>query len=574
VSEHALHGLAASAGVAVAPAFVLREVEPARNGGGGEEERSRALRALADVARELGAAAERLRAAGLADEAEIVEANRLMSEDPSLESEVAELALGVSAEAAVVRATERHATLLAELGDPLLAARAADVRELGRRAARLLAGAPPLALPDGPVVLVAHELGAAEISELQLAGGELAGIALAAGSATSHAAIVARALDLPLVVALGEEALAVGDGETVVLDGDRGRLVVEPSAAALAEARTAQRRAVEHKLELAALRTRPPVTRDGRRMTLLANAANGAEVRAGLDAGADGVGLLRTELAFLEAREWPSEAEQFASLVSPLSLLRGQVATVRTFDFGEDKTPPFLAGIAERGLELALAEPEALRAQLRAILRAGADTRLRLLFPLVRDAEQLNAARALLAEALGDVGWTSPRPRVGAMIETPEAAAQAAAIAAEADFLSIGTNDLVQYTLRLDRELPLASTSSAASPEVLAHVQAVVRAAHALGRPVEVCGEAAGEPAVAALLVGLGVDELSVSPARLDAVRAAVRSLTSAAASAAAARAVRAASLDEALALGRAALSGEAVDEGGELLDSLGGAVA
>src|SRR5581483_7358696 len=337
--------------------------------------------------------------------------------------------------------------------------------------------------------------------------------------------------------------------------------------------RSARRRAVEEKLGLVALRTRPPVTRDGRRVTLLANAASAAEVRAGLAAGAEGVGLLRTELAFLEARGWPTEAEHFAALVQPLGLLRARVATVRTFDFGEDKTPPFLAGIAERGLELALAEPDALRAQLRAILRAGAETRLRLLFPLVRDAEQLRAARLLLAQSLADVGRTLPPPLVGAMIETPEAVANVAAIAAEVDFVSIGTNDLVQYTLGLDRELPLASTSTAASPAVLAHVQAVVTSAHALGRPVEVCGEAAGEPAVAALLVGLGVDELSVSPARLDAVRAAVRSLTSTAASAAAARAARAASLDEALALGGAALSGEAVDEGGELLDSLGGAL-
>jgi phosphoenolpyruvate-protein kinase (PTS system EI component) len=194
------------------------------------------------------------------------------------------------------------------------------------------------------------------------------------------------------------------------------------------------------------------------------------------------------------------------------------------------------------------------------------------LFPVVRDAAQMRAVRALLAEAIDAAGWSAPRPRVGAMIETPEAAAQAAAIAAEADFLSIGTNDLVQYTLGLDRELPLASTVAAASPEVLAHVGAVVAAAHALGRPVEVCGEAAGEPPVAALLVGLGVDELSVSPARLDAVRAAVRGVSARAAAAAARQAVQAASLEESLALGEALLD-ESGDESGELLDSLGGAL-
>jgi phosphoenolpyruvate-protein kinase (PTS system EI component) len=574
VSEHVLHGFPAAAGVAVAPAFVLRDAEPVADGGGGEDEREHALKALADVAAELGRTATRLRGAGLVDEAEIVEANRLMSQDPSLEAEVATLALELPAATAVRRATDRHASLLAELGDPLLAARAADVRELGRRAARLLTGSPPPSLPDAPFVLIARDLGPAEVSELTLGDGNLVGIALAEGAATSHAAIVARGLGLPLVVALGTEVLETDDGETVVLDADRAHLVRQPSLARLAEARAAQHRALETKERLVALRGRPPITRDGRRIALLANASTPAEVKAGFDAGAEGVGLLRTELAFLAATDWPGETDHLEALAPPLRLLRGRVATVRTFDFGEDKTPPFLAGVAERGLELALAHADALSAQLRAILRAGAETRLRLLFPLVRDADQLRTVRALVADAIGEIEWDGPRPRLGAMIETPDAAVQAGEIAAEADFLSIGTNDLVQYTLVLDREQPLASTVAAASPEVLAHVRDTVAAAHALGRPVEVCGEAAGEPAVAALLIGLGVDELSVSPARLDAVRGAVRRVSARVAAEAARGALRAASLDEALAIGNAVLLDEAGDESRELFDSLGGAVA
>jgi phosphoenolpyruvate-protein kinase (PTS system EI component) len=574
VNERVLDGLAAAGGVAAAEALVLREAEPRANGAGGGSERARALQALADVACELGNAAARLRTAGLVDEAEIVEANRLMAEDPALASEVAELALGVSAESAVVQAAERHAALLAGLGDPLLAARAADVRELGRRAVRVLSAAPPLALPEAPVVLVAHDLGAAEISELQLSAGTVAGIALADGSATSHAAIMARALDLPLVVALGEEVFTATDGELLVLDGDHGRLVVCPAAATLAEARLARHRALETKERLVALRGRPAETRDGRRIALLSNAATSADVVAGLRAGAEGVGLLRTELAFLDARAWPSDAEHFEALAKPLASLRSRVATVRTLDFGQDKTPPFLAGIPDRGLELALAHPDALRAQLRAVLRAGAETRLRLLFPLVRDAAQLRAVRDLLAQALEEVGWAKPRPWVGAMIETPEAAARASEIAGEADFISIGTNDLVQYTLGFDRELPLASTLAAASPEVLAHIRTIIAAAHELGRPVEVCGEAAGEPPVAALLVGLGVDELSVSPSRLDVVRAAVRGVSARDAAETADAAVHAASLEHAVALGSGLLSGEGADESRQLLDGLGSALA
>jgi phosphoenolpyruvate-protein kinase (PTS system EI component) len=573
MNERVLPGFPAAAGVAVASAFVLRETEDAPDGAGGEAERARALQALADVAAELGRTATRLRDMGLVDEAEIVETNRLMSEDPSLEAEVARLALEMPAATAVVRATDHHASLLAGLGDPLLSARAADVRELGRRATRVLTGAPPPKLPEVPVVLVARDLGPAELSELQLGGGTLAGIALAEGAATSHAAIVARALGLPLVVALGDGALEADDGQTVVLDADQARLVLRPTLPTLADARAAQQRALATKERLAALRGHPPVTRDGRRIALLANAASAAEVGAGLDAGAEGVGLLRTELAFLAAPDWPTEAEHFEALVPPLALLRDRVATVRTLDFGQDKTPPFLAGVSERGLELALAHPEALAAQLRAILRAAGSTRLRLLLPLVRDAEQLTAVRALVANAIDATGWGAPRPRFGAMIETPEAAARAGQIAAEADFLSIGTNDLVQYTLGLDREQPLASTVAAAAPEVLTHIAATVAAAHELGRPVEVCGEAAGEPAVALLLLGLGVDELSVSPARIDAVRAAVRGVTAHGAAAASQEALRVASADDALAIGRALLD-EPGDEHGELFGSLGGAVA
>jgi phosphoenolpyruvate-protein kinase (PTS system EI component) len=259
---------------------------------------------------------------------------------------------------------------------------------------------------------------------------------------------------------------------------------------------------------------------------LLCNAVTAGEVAAGLEAGADGVGLLRTELAFLEAGEWPSVPEHLVMLEPPLAVLAGRTATVRTLDFGADKTPPFLAGIEERGLALALARPAAFLDQLRAILRAGRETELRILLPLVESAAQFGEARSLLEEVLAEVEWNGAPPQLGAMIETPEAAGQAGAIAAVADFLSIGTNDLVQYTLGLDRELPLASAQAAADPAVLELIVRIADAAHAHGLTVEVCGEAAGELPVAVLLVGAGIDELSVSPARLDALRGVVRSIS------------------------------------------------
>jgi phosphoenolpyruvate-protein phosphotransferase len=535
MSEHELLGLPAADGVAVGRALVLRDVEVDAGGSGGEAEQQRALEALSRVAAELGETAERLRAEGHVEDAEILEANALMAEDPSLAAEVRALAEERSAVAAVLQATERHAAQLEAIPDPMLAARAADVRRLGERAARLLVGAPALSTPLRPTIVIARDLGPADIAELDLAGGRIRGLALAGGGATSHAAIMARSFGLPLVVGLGDDILAAADGETVVLDGDAGSAVLDPSESRLQEALSAVHEGRLRQRELASARTLPAVTGDGRRIRLLCNASTQAEVEAGLDAGAEGVGLLRTELAFLESKDWPTEAEHAAVLSPALAPLAGRIATVRTLDFGADKTPPFLSGIEERGLTLMVAHPEALEAQLRAILAAGAGTRLRILLPMVESAEQVRAVRRLLTEQV----------ELGAMIETPEAAYGAAEIAAEADFLSIGTNDLVQYTLGLDRERPMATVKTAADPEVLGHIARVVEAAHDKGLTVEVCGEAAGEPELAVRFVELGVDELSVAPARLDEIRAAVRGI-----------------------------SGELRNERGEVVDGLGGVVA
>jgi phosphoenolpyruvate-protein kinase (PTS system EI component) len=554
MNEHELRGLAASGGVAVGRAWIERDPEP--DYGDGDP-----LAALDRIADELGRTADRLRSDGLSDEAEILEANRLMAEDPALRAEVARLAEDMRAGRALVEATGRHADLLAGLADPLLAARAADVRELGRRAARLLVG-PATVQPSEPSVLVARDLGPVDVAELRLGEGGVEGIALADGAATSHAAIMARSLGVPMAVGLGARLLAVDDGATVIVDGDQGLVVVGPAPTQISSARRAVRARRRASAALAGDRTLPAETRDGRRIRLLCNASTAAEVSAGLEAGAEGVGLLRTELAFLESPAWPTEEEHAEALAPALALLRGRTATVRTLDFGADKTPPFLAGIAARGLTLTLAHATALSAQVRAIARVGAQTELRVLLPLVESAEQVRAVRGL-----------GPELRLGAMVETPTAVERVAEIAVASDFLSIGTNDLVQYALDLDRDRPLASALTASEPEILRLVARVVEAAHAVGRTVEICGEAAGEPTLAALFVGLGVDELSVAPARLDRTRASVRSLDSAAAADAARAALDCSSGTEVLELAEELLSGQAGDEAGQVVGGLGGVV-
>ena len=552
-------GVAASPGVAVGRALVLREAAASA----APPDVEAALAALAEAAAELGAAAVELRTAGLADEAEILETNRLMAEDPALTASVRELGARLGPAEAVRSAADGHAALLAALPDPLLAARAADVRELGRRAARIADGSPQRPVVDEATVLVARELGPAEVAQLDLGADRIVGVALAEGAPTSHAAIVARSLGVPMVVALGGALLDIGDGALLLLDGDAGSVDIEPAAEDLDDARQRLRAAARRRRALAGLRGIPVQTRDGRAVTLLCNACSVAEVEAGLGAGATGVGLLRTELAFLEASRWPSEDAHRRGLAPLLDLLRGRVATVRTLDFGADKTPPFLAGEGRRGLELMLAHPDALAAQLRAIVHAAAGTRLRLLLPLVETARQVRDVRALLRAELGE----DAAVELGAMIETPSAVRRAREIALEADFLSIGTNDLVASTLGLDRELPLASAATTADPVVLAHIASVVEAAHEVGIVVEVCGEAAGVPELVPLLVGLGVDELSVAPARVDLVREVVLGLSAERAEALARKALRAPSAEAVLELVRSAEAGDELGEAVERLD-------
>ena len=556
MSERELRGLAASGGVAIGRALLLPDAEP--TAGEGDP-----LAALDAVAAELARGADRFRAAGLEDEADILETNKLMVEDPALRLEVERLGTELGPAESLRQATARHAELLAGLADPMLAARATDVRQLGVRAVRALAGT-TLPTPTEGSILITRDLGPADVADLRLEEGLVLGIALAEGAATSHAAIMTRAFGVPMTVGLGEDLLSIAAGETVIVEGDNGAIVVDPSTTRLLDAESELRSRHRLREERVAARGLPAVTRDGRIVSLLSNASTAAEATAGLEAGAEGVGLLRTELAFLEASAWPTEDEHFAALAPALAPLQGLVTTVRTLDFGADKTPPFLAWITDRGLTLMLSHPAELEKQLRAIVRAAEGTQLRVLLPLVDSAEQVRTVRALLANH--DVS-------VGAMIETPEAAGRAAEIAAEADFLSIGTNDLVQYTLGLDRERPVASAATAAEPIVLRLIAQIVDAAHAAGKTVEVCGEAAGETAVAALLIGLGVDELSVAPARLDEVRETVRLLSFTDAAEAARQAVEASSARGALALAGGLLSAELRHETGQVVGGLGGAV-
>jgi phosphoenolpyruvate-protein kinase (PTS system EI component) len=521
MSERVLSGAPASPGLAIGRARVLSPPSeaPPRDpvtAGDTPAEAERALAALERAAAELEGIAAALREQGRGDDAEIVETGALMAADPVLSSAVSAGVMehGRSAPAALVEAAEEHATVIASLPDALLAARADDVRSLGRRAARIAAGAPDAAAGNGSAfVLVAEDLGPADVAEH---GEQLEGIALSAGGVTAHAAIVARSLGIPMTVLAGGELLEIADGTPVVVDGSDGAVIVEPSeeraqlasAASEGRARTRARERADSSL--------PAVTADGHRVRVLVNAATRAELSAGLAAGAEGAGLIRTELAFLDAPGWPSRAQHARMLAPLLAGLAGRTATVRVLDFGGDKLPPFLRAEPRRGIELLLAYPGALRAQLAAIVEAAGEADVRVLLPMVRTAGDVRVTRAILGTLRGEVA-------VGAMIELPEAAEAAASIAAECDFLSIGTNDLTHATLGTDRFAH--GEAPAHDPRVLGHIASTARAAKAAGIPLEVCGEAASDPLTVPLLVGLGADELSAGAARVGAVRAWIRGL-------------------------------------------------
>jgi phosphoenolpyruvate-protein kinase (PTS system EI component) len=480
--------------------------------------------AFAAVARERSALAERLREAGRDDEADIVAIGALMAADPALvDPAVAAAHDGTEAAVAVERSAAAAAAAIARLGHPGLAARADDVRQVASAVLTYLGdGVPPP--PAGSFILVRREIDPADL--IRFAESGLAGAVSVSGGANSHAAIIARGLGVPMLAGADPDVLAVPAGSPAILDGVAGRLIVHPSPQELAAAGSAARTWAAG----AGLRPGParptaggtivesvptPRTRDDQQITLLCNVASATETWLGLGAGATGVGLLRTEIPFISATAWPSEADHRGALAPVLDLLTGRPAVVRLLDFSGDKVPPFLAG-REAGLAALLGHPRALGDQLRGLLRSGPGARLSVMVPMVSTLDQVALVRGALAEAAAEVGVDVPP--LGMMVELTATASASDQFAQVVDFFSIGTNDLTSQVLGLDRADPRMRPALAADPRVLALIRTVVRASGAAGVSVSVCGDAAADPAVLPLLIGLGVRTLSVGAARLPQV--------------------------------------------------------
>jgi phosphoenolpyruvate-protein kinase (PTS system EI component) len=466
--------------------------------------------AFAAVARQRAALADRLRERGQDLQAGIVDIGALIAADSALVGPAIDaVRAGADGIAAVRAAAEAQAALLAALPDPDLAQRAGDVRQVAAAVVDHLRGNTAPSLPAGTFILVRREVDPADL--IQLAESGLAGAMSVAGGASSHAAIIARGLGLPMLAGADPRVLAAAAGHPAILDADAGELIVDPDQTEL-DLAAASRAAPGP--QVAARAPKEVTTADGEPVTLLCNVASAAETRLGLSGGAAGVGLLRTEIPFTGASGWPSQADHLARLTPVLSLLADRPAVVRLLDFSGDKIPPFLAD--EPGLAALLGAPEALRDQLRAILLAGADTQLAVLVPMVKDLDEVAQVRAALAKAAAEAG-TDP-PELGIMVEVAATAAAAADFAQVVDFFSVGTNDLASEVLGLDRADPQTRPALGADPRVLALIQKVVQAASEAGVKISVCGDAAADPLVLPLLLGLGVRTLSVGAARVPQV--------------------------------------------------------
>jgi phosphoenolpyruvate-protein kinase (PTS system EI component) len=466
--------------------------------------------AFAAVAGERTALAERLRAGGRGDEADIVAIGALIAADPALvDPAVAAARNGTAAAAAIEQSAATQAAALAALANPDLAARADDVRQVANAVLAQLSGSAAAPPPDGLFILVRREIDPVDLIRFADAG--LAGAVSVAGGANSHAAIIARGLGLPMLAGADPAVLTAPAGHPAILDSAAGCLIVDPPPPELAAAARTRADGVASRATAAVV----PRTRDGLEITLLCNVASATETRLGLAAGAVGVGLLRTEIPFIGATGWPSEAEHRSALDPVLALLSGRPAVVRLLDFTGDKIPPFLAG-QEPGLTALLSHPRALADQLRAVLRSGRATGLSVMVPMVRTVTELAVVRSALAEAAAETG--APMPELGMMVEVAATAGAAGAFTGASDFFSIGTNDLTSEVLGLDRADPAMSPALAADPRVLALIATVARAARAAGVGLSVCGDAAADPAVLPLLIGLGIRRLSVGAARLPQV--------------------------------------------------------
>ena len=549
--EQRFGGLGVSPGIAIGPAHV---VEPGAievptygiDAGDVDAERARFARAVGRARKQvekLRAKAATLPGSAAEELGYLLDAHAQMLADSRLvrgvERRISEER--INAEAAVAEELAQIAQAFADMEDDYLAARIQDVRDVGGRILRSLMKVPYQAfsdLPEGSVI-IAEELTPADIAQMDPA--RISGMATALGGPQGHAAIMARSLGLPAVTGVPDLIHKVRTGDRLVIDGTNGRVVTNPDPKTLAHYELRRAELQRRKRQLGRLRSLPAVTRDKVLITLKVNIELPGELKGALDAGAEGVGLLRTEFMYMNRDRPPSEDEQYALLRPIVEGMDGRTVTLRTLDVGSDKLAYSLAdhivdstnpALGLRAIRLSLKVPSLLEAQLAAMLRAGAHGPVRILLPMIGTVAEVRKVRELLRKVVRRLqrrraAIADPPPPLGAMIEVPAAALAADSLARVCDFFSIGTNDLTMYTLAIDRgDDQVASLYDPLHPAVLRLIQLSTEAALRARIPVNVCGEIAGEPRYSALLIGLGIRELSMSAMSLPLVKQRIRALS------------------------------------------------
>lgn len=444
----------------------------------------------------------------------------------------------INAEAAVQREIDEIARNFEAMEDSYLAARVADIRDLGRRLIRNLTGVPHKPFQSLPrnAVILAEELTPADTALLDPK--QVIGLATVLGGAESHTAIMSRSLGLPAVLGVAGLMRGVRSGAVVIVDGQQGRVILNPSPETLETYRKRRADYLRGRRALGRLRNLPAVTKDSARIALQANIELPGEVESVLTSGAEGIGLLRSEFLFMNREDVPNEDEQFVILRDLVQAMGGRPVTIRTLDVGGDKLARSLGmscgpnpSLGLRAVRLCLARPELLEAQLAAILRVSVFGPVRILIPMVATIEEMRAVRDIMERVVArlrrdGIAMADPLPPLGVMIEVPGAALAADALAWQADFFAIGTNDLTQYTLAIDRaDESVAHLYNPLHPAVLRLIQFSAEAALRARIPVCVCGEVAGDPRFTALLLGLGIRDLSMAATNIPVVKQRIRSL-------------------------------------------------
>ncbi len=471
------------------------------------------------------------------EKAAIFEGHLMILEDEELEEEIIDYLHSnkVNASVAASKIIDQQVEMLSEIDDEYLKERAGDIRDIGNRLIKNILGMHIVDLGDitEESILVAYDLTPSETAQLNLE--KVLGFITDIGGRTSHTSIMARSLELPAIVGTNDVTTRVNTGDYLILDAVNNRVYVNPTQAEIDELKTLEAKLAEEKAELAKLKDLPAVTLDGHKVDVVANIGTIRDCEGAHRNGAEGVGLYRTEFLFMDRDQLPSEEEQFIAYKEVVEAMEGRLVVLRTMDIGGDKELPYLNLPKEmnpflgwRAVRIALDRREILHAQLRAVLRASAFGKLAVMFPMIISVEEIRELKSVLetlkAELRAEGKAFDENIQVGVMVETPSAAVNAKFLAKEVDFFSIGTNDLTQYTLAVDRGNELIShLYNPMSPSVLGLIKQVIDASHAEGKWTGMCGELAGDERATLLLLGMGLDEFSMSAISVPRIKKLIR---------------------------------------------------